>query len=937
MNTKHIVLFILLGIAVAIQAQAHIYIILNKEVAEGDLEKLLTLSYKEVKLGYKEVKLGAPGMMASPVTPQGATIELRYNKVMAVFSFNEESLNTTLNVKFEQDLRPKEWGYIPAGLVPLFNISNYEGDIGVVYGLHVFVVDSKPPFSIRWVNKREGKYVYNVPDIDVTRTGRSVSLSVYYFAGYRYDPNGTVVRKLGDIPRRYVRELCIYWWETTASLWRQYGYDLYPWGEECRPATRPPINITVLAINRGVEVWVDGQKFYFLNLSKPLYDYIQEIKNLSQVLPDQYLNLIVMPEYFGDSPQIGAKVLSLSTSVRGIVFTKSESEEAALKTIREDLKLGNYSIVLRRDVKINGTLISGGFDATWFYTGPYGFNFYYATSYSVITSTIPMLMGGFAPIFSFATAVFIGNETVSIPRYFYNFGGRLGGILPFLAANSYFYKKIIINNNTLNHYMVDIEPYGFRLAKRPEGIPQLFKLGGNFEVRLLDRGSVFKLPEGAFLPYSCEVGEVVTGGGVAPYYFVNYSGWMGGFKSGDLLGGALSYKRADGVFVSGDGWVGCSHYVVRVVLPNGTVVRLVAANGTSLTYTPPSPLYLSNNTRLLSPVDIRVNVTRPIQISANYTGREYLVRFVTPLGIFDRWSSYGVVVSYDGADVDFGNGTRVVVSPVRVGVTGPAVVIPNYTVYYWVGVVLPWGSSYGWQPRGSRFSFVPSQFVDLGNGTALRQPNGTCLFVVEGPGSCTITYRQRLYYVEVVSPSWRYANWTLWGDVIKIPALIDLGNGTRLVDPQPSEVVADKPMKVEVSYSRQYHVVLEGVTEWEGWVYEGGHVRLNKTMMNGVEYVPKEEALVIRGAGRLKPFYTAHFRGEFRDALGLPNNWAKASLCGKAFQADLMGRVNASVDTDSVCDVSIDKPLLGMYSVGILLLVILLVALLVLKSTRKKK
>ncbi|MEM1614341.1 MAG: hypothetical protein QW598_07390 [Pyrobaculum sp.] len=927
MDARYIVLLVLLGIAIAAQAQTYVYELTHEKEVEGinakDLEKLLVFNYKDVKIG-------TPGMMASPVTPQGTTIELRYNRVMAIFSFDESYFNSTLHMEKR--------------LVILDNISDYRSDIGIVYGLHVFVVDSRPPFSKRLVNKRQGNVIYeNVFYMDVNGTGRSISLSVYYFTGYRYDPNGTVVSHLGNVTRRYVRELCIYWWETTASLWRLYGYNFYPYGKECRPATRSPTNITVLAINRGVEVWVDGQKFYFLNLSKPLYDYLQASENLSRILPGQYLNIIVLPDFFGDSPHVDAKVLSLSASFRGKpvrgTFFAIESEESALEHLRF---LGlNFTIVSRRQVRINGTLTSGGFDTTWFYTGPYIVKlFYITTSYSGITSTIPIKVDRDATPFLFATAIFIGNETVSIPRYFYNFGGALGYEFPFLAANSYFYKNIIVSTESnktmlLNYYMIKIEPYGFKVAGRSEGVPRLFELGGDFEVKLLDRGTVVILPEGTFLPFRCEVGEVVTGGRVSPYYFINFSNSLG-FVRGDIVGGTFGHKRVDGVIVGGDGWVGCSHYVVRVVLPNGTVVRLVAANGTLLTYTPPSPVYLPNNTRFVSPVELRINVTRPVQIRASYAGREYLVRFMTPLGVVDKWLPLGAVASYDGADVNLGNGTRIVVNPVRVNVTGPVVLFPSYTVYYFVRVVLPWGDSYGWEPRGSDFSFVPSSFVDLRNGTALRQPNGTCSFVVVSPRTCTIVYSQRLYYVEVESPGWRYANWTLSGGVIEVPALIDLGNRTRLVDPEPSRVVADRPKRVVVGFKRQYYVALDGVTKWEGWVYEGGRVRVNKTTINGVEYVPKEEYVIVRGAESLRPIYTARFSGEFRDALGLPNNWARVTICGKVFQADLTGRVEASVDTDGVCDISIDKPLLGMYSVVILVVVLLLVALFVLKFVRKK-
>jgi hypothetical protein len=39
---------------------------------------------------------------------------------------------------------------------------------------------------------------------------------------------------------------------------------------------------------------------------------------------------------------------------------------------------------------------------------------------------------------------------------------------------------------------------------------------------------------------------------------------------------------------------------------------------------------------------------------------------------------------------------------------------------------------------------------------------------------------------------------------------------------------------------RQYYVKIEGVVEWEGWADAGSLIRLNATVVGGVEYTPAE-------------------------------------------------------------------------------------------------
>jgi len=495
--------------------------------------------------------------------------------------------------------------------------------------------------------------------------------------------------------------------------------------------------------------------------------------------------------------------------------------------------------------------------------------------------------------------------------------------------------------------------------------------------------------------------------GVRPF-LLNFSGVVevsvGGqrlmFLNGTLLtpgrsctaAGRVYRLRGDAFVALGGGSVDCREWRVVVEVPDGSEEVFYVPNGTAFEYAPP-PLDLGNGTRLIDAAPIRLVVTGPVRARAQYGGREYLLRFNTPLGAEERWTRAGEVVKYSRV-VYVDNDTRLVLGPVSVAVDGPktvnvpwrrehrvvvvshngtterwmqeggmlaipphvlvynngtrvevrglnatvlqpAVVRLNYTVYYWVSLTTPFNKTEGWARRGTYINVTLPQFVDLGNRTALRGPNGTCTFIVDRPRRCAVAYRERLYWVSVRTPFNETEGWVVEGSVVRLPEVFDMGNGTRWVGPGFYAVV-NRPVNATLAYKRQYYVELSGVVEWRVWKDEGSSIRLNETVIGGVKYVPQTPFIEVRGPTSARPKYTAYYYAQFSDALGLPNPWASVELCGRRFAADEAGRVYAVVETDMRCEVRAEAPPLGPYSLATIGVVAAVTAAVVARRLKKR-
>jgi hypothetical protein len=206
-----------------------------------------------------------------------------------------------------------------------------------------------------------------------------------------------------------------------------------------------------------------------------------------------------------------------------------------------------------------------------------------------------------------------------------------------------------------------------------------------------------------------------------------------------------------------------------------------------------------------------------------------------------------------------------------------------------VGLPDPWDL-----PNGTRFAGL------LVNGTAQRE------FRVDKPMTLRAQYAEIYYWAVVETPANKTAGWMPKGAVLKFPDIINFGNGTRLVEPSVREVAVDRPVKVVVTYAkRQHYVAILGVVEWEGWADAGAVVRLNATVVGGVEYTPAE-VVTAWNPGVYRPLFYAAYRAVARDALGVPNPLATVRLCGAAAQAGLDGSAVVAAYTRELCQPAVE-------------------------------
>jgi hypothetical protein len=209
-----------------------------------------------------------------------------------------------------------------------------------------------------------------------------------------------------------------------------------------------------------------------------------------------------------------------------------------------------------------------------------------------------------------------------------------------------------------------------------------------------------------------------------------------------------------------------------------------------------------------------------------------------------------------------------------------------------VGLPDPWDL-----PNGTRFAGL------MVNGTARRE------FRVDKPIMLKAQYAEVYYWAVVETPVNKTAGWMPRGAVLKFPDVVDFGNGTRLVGPSVREVVVDKPVALKVEYAkRQHYVKIEGVNRWEGWADAGSLIRLNVTVVDGVEYTPFDEvgAVVVTGPGVYKPLFYAVYRTVARDVLGVPNPLAAVKLCNATAQAGLAGFVVVETYTQELCQPTVE-------------------------------
>lgn len=363
------------------------------------------------------------------------------------------------------------------------------------------------------------------------------------------------------------------------------------------------------------------------------------------------------------------------------------------------------------------------------------------------------------------------------------------------------------------------------------------------------------------------------------------------------------YSRIGGwVEIRGPASIHCTKYPVVFRLPNGTAVEVEAEYNKTLVWTPP-PIIYNNGTRLeADPVSVLVD--GPKAVAVNYSRMYYWVEVASFNETKRFWALRGSELRLPEA-VDFGNGTRLVAAGgTSAVVERPLVLKPEYARQHLVRLLAPVNSTEAWADEGSVFVVGLADPWEPGNGTLFARllVNGTAAreWRVEKPITLTAQYAEVYHWVEVAGFN-ATRSWVARGAVLRFPAVVDLGNGTRLVGPSVEEVVVDRPAAVRVEYAkRQYHVRIEGVVRWEGWVDAGAAVVLNATVIDGVEYTPAEH-IVVNAPGVYRPLFMAAYKTTARDPLGVPNPLAAARLCGAEARAGLDGSLRVVTETREPC------------------------------------
>ncbi len=368
--------------------------------------------------------------------------------------------------------------------------------------------------------------------------------------------------------------------------------------------------------------------------------------------------------------------------------------------------------------------------------------------------------------------------------------------------------------------------------------------------------------------------------------------------------------------VRGPTSIHCTEYPVEFLLPNGTSVAVQAPFNKTFVWTPP-PIVYPNGTRLEAD-PVAVFVDGPKAVRVNYTRIYYLVRVVTPLGVNETWTPRGAAAGAP-AVIRLGNGTRwVAEGPTSAVVERPLVLAPRYKRQYLVRLEAPVNSTEVWVDEGLTFAVGLPDPWDLPNGTRFAGllVNGTVRreFRVDRPLTLWAQYAEVYYWAVVETPVNKTAGWMPKGAVLKFPDIINFGNGTRLVGPSVGEVVVERPVALKVEYAkRQHYVKIEGVNRWEGWADAGSVVRLNATVVGGVEYTPAE-VVTATSPGVYRPLFYAVYRTAVRDVLGVPNPLGTAKLCNATAQAGLDGSAVVATYTRELCQPTVEASPISPYT-----------------------
>jgi hypothetical protein len=370
------------------------------------------------------------------------------------------------------------------------------------------------------------------------------------------------------------------------------------------------------------------------------------------------------------------------------------------------------------------------------------------------------------------------------------------------------------------------------------------------------------------------------------------------------------------VEVRGPTSIHCAEYPVEFHLTNGTSLSMQAPFNKTFVWTPPAVAY-PNSTRLEAD-PVAVFVDGPKAVRVNYTRVYYLVRVATPLGVNETWAPRGAAAGTP-AVISLGNGTRWVAEGLASAVAeGPLVLAPRYKRQYLVRLEAPVNSTETWVDEGLTFAVGLPDPWHLPNGTRFARLliNSTAAreLRVDKPMTLRAQYAEVYYWAVVETPVNKTAGWMPKGTMLKFPDVVDFGYGTRLIKPSVREVAVEGPVVLKVEYAkRQHYVKIEGVNRWEGWADAGAVVRLNSTVVGGVEYTPAEVVTAI-SPGVYRPLFYAVYRTVARDVLGLPNPLGTVKLCNATAQAGLDSSAVVATYTRELCQPTVEASPISPYT-----------------------
>jgi hypothetical protein len=96
-------------------------------------------------------------------------------------------------------------------------------------------------------------------------------------------------------------------------------------------------------------------------------------------------------------------------------------------------------------------------------------------------------------------------------------------------------------------------------------------------------------------------------------------------------------------------------------------------------------------------------------------------------------------------------------------------------------------------------------------------------------------------------------------------------------------------------------------------VDEGAVVRLNATVVGGVEYTPAE-VVTVTSPGVYKPLFYAVYRTVARDVLGVPNPLAAVKLCNATASPLPDGSAVVATYTRDLCQPAVEAPPISPYT-----------------------